>query len=110
MSGAWRRCLPAAAAASSAAEKRVVGGMIGAAELQGATSDLAKSVRALYRDFLRASARDPGVRDAARDAFRKDMHASGVQRIDFLLRQGHKKLALIKSPGFKGVSRIDAKK
>ena len=52
---------------AAAAEKRVVGGMIGAAELQGATSDLAKSVRALYRDFLRASVHDPGVRSAARD-------------------------------------------
>lgn len=95
---------------AAAAEKRVVGGMIGAAELQGATSDLAKSVRALYRDFLRASVHDPGVRSAARDGFRSDMHASGVQRIDFLLRQGHKKLALIKSPGFKGISRINTKK
>ena len=88
-------------------EKSVVGGMIGEAELHGATSDLAKSVRSLYRDFWRASVNDPGVRNAARDAFRKDMHVTSVQRIDFLLRQGHKKLTLIQSPGFKGISRIN---
>ena len=103
MIGAWRRCLPAAARA----EKRVVGGMIGEAELHGATSDLAKSVRSLYRDFWRASVSEPDLRDAVRNAFRKDMHVSSVQRVDFLLRQGHKKLTLIQSPGFKGISRIN---
>ena len=95
--------------AASRKEARVVGGMIGEAELHGATKDLQRSVRSLYREFLRASAKDPGLRENIRGAFRKDMTATGVQRIDFLLRQGHKRLSLVKSPGFKGVSSMKTK-
>lgn len=102
----WNRFFSAAATK----EPRVVGGMIGEAELHGATKDLQRSVRSLYREFLRASTNDPGLRENVREGFRKDMAATSVQRVDFLLRQGHKRLALVKSPGFKGVSSVTAKK
>ena len=81
-----------------------MGGMIVEAIQQGKDKDLKKSVLALYRSFLRASKTDTVLRDAVINDFRKNqsLKAQNVQKIDFLLRQGHKKLALVSTPGFKG--------
>ena len=80
-----------------------MGGMIVEAIQQGKDKDLKKSVLALYRSFLRASKTDTVLRDAVINDFRKNqsLKAQNVQKIDFLLRQGHKKLALVSTPGFK---------
>ncbi len=91
--------------------ERVIGGIIGEAERHGATSDLRAAVLGLYRDFLRAARHDAALADAARAEFRRHQGVApnNIQKIDFLLRQGHKKLALVSTPGFKGVSATSAR-
>ena len=80
--------------------------MIVEAQQHGKLADLRSSVLTLYRSFLRASQADANLRGLVTAEFRKGSAAnpSDVQKIDFLLRQGHKKLTLVKTPGFKGVS------
>jgi len=84
----------------------VMGGMIGEAQQHGQLKDLRNSVLKLYRSFLRVSTTNPKLRAAITEEFRKGSSAdpSNVQKIDFLLRQGHKKLVLCSTPGFKGVA------
>ena len=91
--------------------ERVIGGIIGEAERHGATADLRKAVLGLYRDFLRAARNDADLANAARAEFRRHQSVapSNIQKVDFLLRQGHKKLALVTTPGFKGVSTASAR-
>jgi hypothetical protein len=84
----------------------VSGGMIVEAQQHGKLTDLKSSVLTLYRSFLRASQEDSKLRTHITTEFRKGAAANpgDLQKIDFLLRQGHKKLVLVKTPGFKGVS------
>ena len=84
----------------------VLGGMIVEAQQHGKLKDLKKSILSLYRSFLRASGSDPTLRAAVMEDFRKNQHMDQgkVQKIDFLMRQGHKKLALVSTPGFAGYS------
>jgi hypothetical protein len=84
---------------------KVMGGMIVEAQQHGKLTDLKTSVLSLYRSFYRTS-KDPKLRAVVTEEFRKSAseNPENVQKIDFLLRQGHKKLTLVQTPGFRGVS------
>ena len=79
--------------------------------LKAAGPSLKASVASLYRSFLREARRkDPnGVRGTVDDIkrrFRTDATNVGrreFQRIEFMLREGHKKLKLIKMDGVTAV-------
>ncbi|KAA8491845.1 Succinate dehydrogenase assembly factor 1A, mitochondrial [Porphyridium purpureum] len=68
-------------------------------------------VLSLYRAFLREARRlDGGARERyeqhVRSQFRSDaqrMAKSSVDRIEYVLRVGYKKLELVKTPGFRGL-------
>ena len=63
-------------------------------------SELQRQVLALYRQCLRAAAAKPGAAAAVRREFRR--HAAvprlEVMRIEFLLRQGRRKLLMLQDP------------
>jgi hypothetical protein len=84
-----------------------MGGMIVEAQQHGKLKDLKKSVLNLYRSFLRVSKKDAQLRSAVIEDFRKNstLDEKKVQKIDFLLRQGHKKLSLVSTPGFAGFTK-----
>ena len=73
---------------------------------------LKASVASLYRSFLReAKRKDPtgarGTVDDIKRRFRTDATNVGrreFQRIEFMLREGHKKLKLLRMPGVTGVA------
>merc|ERR1712086_595850 len=78
----------------------------------GRLSGLQKSVLKLYRDFSRAAGtKSPegkeSIMAAVRSGFETNIHISRKEfgRIEHLMRQGQKKLEMIKAPGFKGISR-----
>ena len=80
--------------------------------LKAAGPSLRASVASLYRSFLREARRkDPnGARGTVEDIrrrFRTDAANVGrreFQRIEFMLREGHKKLKLMQMPGVTGVA------
>ena len=80
--------------------------------LKAAGPSLKASVQSLYRSFLREARRkDPnGARGTVEDIrrrFRTDAANVGrreFQRIEFMLREGHKKLKLMQMPGVTGVA------
>ena len=80
--------------------------------LKAAGPSLKASVASLYRSFLREARRkDPnGARGTVEDIrrrFRTDAANVGrreFQRIEFMLREGHKKLKLMQMPGVTGVA------
>ena len=79
--------------------------------LKAAGPSLKASVQSLYRSFLREARRkDPngarGTVDDIKRRFRTDATNVGrreFQRIEFMLREGHKKLKLIKMDGVTAV-------
>ena len=80
--------------------------------LKAAGPSLRASGASLYRSFLREARRkDPnGARGTVEDIqrrFRTDAANVGrreFQRIEFMLREGHKKLKLLRMPGVTGVA------
>ena len=80
--------------------------------LKAAGPSLKASVASLYRSFLREARRkDPnnarGTVEDIQRRFRTDAANVGrreFQRIEFMLREGHKKLKLMQMPGVTGVA------
>lgn len=72
---------------------------------------LQRRVIALYRTFLREARKLEGPQrkrfeEQVRTQFKKDaisMPKVSVDRIEYALRMGHKKLALVQTPGFRGM-------
>lgn len=76
-------------------------------------SGLQKQVLGLYRSFLRAVAtkpvdQRPNLYAHIRKQFDKDktLRRMQINKIEHLIRQGEKKLRMIKEPGFNGVATI----
>ena len=73
---------------------------------------LAQRAVRLYRDFLRLSRRDAGLRDMVVSNFRENANVDkgNLQKIDFLIRNGEKKLRLAQATGFRGVATAGVRK
>ena len=79
--------------------------------MNASKTTLRQSVWSLYRQFLRtARAKDPdgslGLTATVKEQFRSSCDSVGrreFQRIEFMLREGHKKLKLIKMDGVTAV-------
>jgi len=85
--------------------------------LKAAGPSLKASVASLYRSFLRtARTKDPegtrGTVEGVRRRFRADACGVGrreFQRIEFMMRDGHKKLKLLQMDGVMGTQQWGAK-
>ena len=66
----------------------------------GGRSELQRQVLALYRQCLRAAAGKPGAAAAVRREFRRNAEVPRleVMRVEFLLRQGRRKLQMLQDP------------
>ena len=69
-------------------------------------SKIQKQVLSLYKSCLRASQGKPGFEYAVRTEFKKNattIDRKDVLRIEFLMRQGQRKLEMIKDPNVSGM-------
>ena len=75
-------------------------------------SRLQKEVISLYRKCLAASKNKPGFESTVKNEFRRhsSIPKSETMRIEFLLRNGYKKLEMIESPHISGMGHFTEKK
>jgi len=76
-------------------------------------SRLQKEVLALYRQCLRAAHGKPGIEANVRIQFRRNavIPRQETMRIEYLLRQGYRKLQMIQNPHISGMGHfVDEKK
>lgn len=68
-------------------------------------SRLQKEVLSLYRQCLKAAKSRPGFADSVKAEFRRNVSVpkSETMRIEYLLRQGYKKLDMMKDPHVSGM-------
>ncbi|KAF2366882.1 Complex 1 LYR protein, partial [Trinorchestia longiramus] len=73
-----------------------------------ARSKLQQEVLLLYKQCLRAARSKPGFTDSVRYEFRKESQIArtDVLRIEHLLRQGKKKLVMMKDPHVTSMGRF----
>ena len=68
-------------------------------------SRLQKEVLSLYRQCLKAAATRPGFVDSVRSEFRRNASVpkNETMRVEYLLRQGYKKLDMMRDPHVSGM-------
>ena len=73
-----------------------------------ARSGLQKKVLALYKCCLRSAAQKPGITPMVQSEFRKNAGLSKLDslRIEQLLRNGERKLKMIKDPHVQGMGKF----
>ena len=72
-------------------------------------SKIQKQVLSLYKSCLRASYGKPGFENSIRKEFKKNATAidkKDVLRIEYLMRHGNRKLAMIKDPNVSGMGKF----